>query len=360
MDRSAYRLLFLLLLLAPALLRADEVDDYVEKQLKAKHLPGLSLAVVKDGKVIKAKGYGFANLELEVAARPETVYQSASVGKQFTAMAVMLLVKDGKIGLEDKASKYLDGAPETWKDVTIRHLLTHTSGIKNYTSTKIDYHKDYTNAELRKLIFGLPLDFAPGEKWRYCNTGYLLLGWIIEKVSGKFYGDFLQERVFGPLEMTTARVNSEADIIKNRAAGYRQVFWQWKNQEWVSPSLNRTADGSLVLSVLDMAKWDLALHTERLLNKASLEQLWTPVKLNSGKTYPYGFGWSIHEVNGHRCIEHSGGWQGFSTHIARFVDDKLGVIVLVNLEGANASGLAHGVARRVLPTLAEDKKPEPK
>jgi CubicO group peptidase (beta-lactamase class C family) len=316
--------------------------------MKSRRLPGLSLAVVQDGKVVKARGYGYANLELDVPARAETVYQSASVGKQFTSMAVMLLVRDGKIGLDDRASKYLDGAPEAWKEVTVRHLLTHTSGIKNYTDGKLDYHKDYTDAELRKLIFALPLDFAPGEKWSYSNTGYLLLGWIIEKAAGKFYGDFLQERVFKPLEMTTARVNSEADLIKNRSAGYRLVWWQWKNQEWVSPSLNRTADGSLVLSVLDMAKWDTALYTERLLKKADLELLWTPVKLNSGKTYPYGFGWSVRQVRGRRCIEHSGGWQGFSTHIARFVDDKFGVIVFVNLEGGDAGALAHGVARRYL------------
>jgi CubicO group peptidase (beta-lactamase class C family) len=353
MGRLVVRPVVLLLLLVPVVLRADEVDDYVEKQMKSRRLPGLSLAVVKDGKVVKAKGYGFANLELEVPARAETVYQSASVGKQFTSMAVMLLIEDGKLGLEDKASKYLDGAPEAWKEVTVRHLLTHTSGIKNYTSTKIDYHKDYTDAELRKLVFALPLDFAPGEKWRYCNTGYLLLGWIIEKASGKFYADYLQERVFKPLEMTTARINSEADIIKNRAAGYREVLFQWKNQDYVSPSLNRTADGSLVLSVLDMAKWDAALYTERLLKKDRLELLWTPVKLNSGKTSPYGFGWQISEVQGRRCIEHSGGWQGFSTHISRFVDDRLGVIVFVNLDGGKASAIAHGVARHYLPAGKE-------
>src|SRR5262249_28410918 len=159
---------------------------------------------------------------------------------------------------------------------------------------KIDYRRDYTNPELLKLAQGMPLEFKPGEKWKYSNTGYLLLGLIIEKACGKFYGDFLTERVFKPLGMTT-RVNTEADIVKNRAAGYELQLFQLKNQEWVAPTITRTADGALIMTVLDMAKWDAALYTEKLVKKATLEQIWTPVKLNDGKTYPYGFGWSLDE-----------------------------------------------------------------
>ena len=301
--------------------------------------------------MIKAKGYGLANVELNVAATPETIYQSGSVGKLFTAMAVMMLVEEGKLSLEDKIGKYIDSAPETWKEITIRHLLNHTSGIKNYSPLDLNYRLDYSDEELIKKAASFPLDFAPGEKWSYSNTGYILLGIIINRASGMFYGDYLSERVFKPLGMTTARVITEADIVPNRAAGYRVVKGELKNQQYVSPSLNRTADGSLYLSVLDMAKWDAALYTEKLLKRASLDLMWTPVKLNGGKTQSYGFGWAMGEIRGRRVIEHGGAWQGFTTHIARYVDDRLTVIVLTNLAGANPTAIARGVAGLYNPDL---------
>jgi CubicO group peptidase (beta-lactamase class C family) len=331
-------------------LRADEVDATVEAQMKERHIPGLSLAVVREGKVVLAKGYGFANVEHNVPAKPETVYQSGSVGKQFTATAVMMLVEEGKLVLDDKISKYLDGTPEAWAEVTIRHLLTHTSGIKNYTGTDIDYRADYTEAKLLKKAAALPPDFAPGESWRYSNTGYMLLGFIIRKASGEFYGDFLKKRVFTPLGMDTARIINEEDIVPNRAAGYRIVRGVLKNQEWVSPSLNTTADGALYLTVLDMAKWDAALYTETLLKKASLEQMWTRATTKDGKTHPYGFGWTLGESGGRRVVEHGGAWQGFSASIVRHPDDKLTVVVLTNLSRASPNKIARAVADHYLRT----------
>lgn len=324
--------------------QTDKVDEYIKGEIEKQRIPGLSIAVVKNGEVALAKGYGLANVELKVAASPETIYQSGSVGKQFTSAAVMLLVEEGKVGLNDKISKYFEGAPETWKDITVRHLLTHTSGIKNYSPTDFNYSLDYTEDDLVKKAASFALDFQPGEKWSYSNTGYVLLGILIRKASGKFYGDFLKERVFGPLGMTTARIITEEDIVPNRAAGYRISKGVMKNQPYVSPSLNTTADGSLYLTVLDMAKWDAALYGEKLLKKSSFDQMWTPVKLNSGKTQDYGFGWAFGKIRNHPIIEHGGAWQGFTTHIARFVDDKLTVIVLTNLSGANPGRIAHQVA----------------
>ncbi len=171
-----------------------------------------------------------------------------------------------------------------------------------------------------------------------------MLGILIHKVSGRFYGDFLQERIFKPLGMTTARIISEDDIVLNRAAGYRLIRGELKNQNWVSPSLNTTADGALYLTVYDMAKWDAALYTERLLKKSSLEQMWNPVKLNDGTTRQYGFGWSLGEVHDHHIIEHGGAWQGFKSHIARYVDDELTVVVFANLAQGNPTRIAHGIA----------------
>jgi len=194
--------------------------------------------------------------------------------------------------------------------------------------------------------------FAPGEKWTYSNLGYLTLGVLIHKVSGKFYGDLLAERVFRPLGMTRTRIISESDIIADRAAGYRLVDGEIKNQEWVAPSLNTTADGSLYFTVLDLAKWDEALEAGKIVGKTSYDAMWSPVKLNDGSTYPYGFGWGIDKAaNGHRLIEHSGSWQGFTTFIARYPDDRLTVAVLCNLAGATPSYIAHRVAGMYIPAL---------
>jgi CubicO group peptidase (beta-lactamase class C family) len=322
----------------------EKIDEFVKQQMQARKIPAASIVVLQNGEIVKAKGYGFANIEHQVAAKPETIYQSGSVGKQFTATLVMMLVEEGKLALNDKINKYLTDAPETWKEITVRHLLTHTSGISNKLYDQINMRADYTEDELLKKIAALPLDFQPGEKWNYSNPAYVTLGILIHKVSGKFYGDLLQEKIFKPLGMNTARIINEADIVANRAAGYRLAKGELKNQEWVSPALNTTADGSLYLTVLDMAKWDAALYTEKLLKKSSLEQMWTAVKLNNGKTQNYGFGWSFGEVKGHKIIEHGGAWQGFTTFIARYVDDKLSVIVLTNLADADPGKIAHGIA----------------
>lgn len=340
--------LFLLLLLLSVTCFAQDgistkVDDYIRAEMKAQQIPGLSLAAIKNGEIVLARGYGFANVEHQVPVKPETIFQSGSMGKQFTATAVMMLVEDGKLSLDDKITRYFTDAPQIWNKITVRHLLTHTSGMTDYPDD-FDMRRDYTEDELVQRIKMIPLAFQPGEKWSYSNLAYVMLGVLIHKVSGEFYGDFLQERVFKPLGMSTARVISEADIVRNRAAGYRLVKGQLKNQNWVSPSLNTTADGALYLTVYDLAKWDAALYTEKLLKRASLEMMWTPVKLNNGKTHPYGFGWTLAQVRGHRVVEHGGSWQGFKSQISRYVDDKLTVVVFANQSRANPAKIAHAVA----------------
>ncbi len=345
-------LLSALLLCSSSWAMADEVDDYVAREMAQQKIPGLSLAIVRDGQIVKARGYGLASVELNVPATERTVYQSGSVGKQFTAGAVMLLVEEGKLGLDDRISKYIAGTPDTWKAITIRHLLTHTSGIKDYTDGSVmNLRRDYTDDELIKLTEDPHLEFMPGEKYEYSNSGYLLLGMIVSRVSGKFYGDFLHDRVFGPLGMDTIRVMNEADIIPNRAAGYQLIKGEWKNQTYVAPTINTTGDGSLYLTVLDLAKWDLALTERRLFKASSYEAMWTPVTLNDGTTYPYGFGWRLEPTNGHRTISHSGAWQGFLSNISRFVDDRLTVIVLVNTDTAETGAIAQGVAGLLVPAL---------
>jgi CubicO group peptidase (beta-lactamase class C family) len=325
--------------------KRDAVDEYVLSELATQHIPGVALLVSRDGQVVRAQGYGMANVELEVPVKPETIFQSGSVGKQFTATAVMMLVEEGKMGLEDPLMKYFPDAPTSWKRVTIRQLLSHTAGFTDYPKD-FDMRKDYTEAELLKIVEAIPLAFPPGTNWSYSNLGYLTLGIVIHKVTGEFYGDFLQERIFRPLGMSTTRIISEADIVPNRSAGYRLVKGELKNQEWVSPTLNSTADGSLYFSILDLVKWDAALYTEKLLKRSSLEQMWTVVKLSNGQPNSghYGFGWGIETRNGHHVVEHQGEWQGFKTQISRYVDDKLTVVVLTNLEGPKLFRIVEHVA----------------
>lgn len=355
--RTAVAISLLLSLLGTAAAQTDKVDDYVKTQMEKQKIPGLSIAVVRNGEIVKAQGYGLANIELNAPATPETIYQSGSMGKQFTATAVMMLVEEGKIGLDDRISKYLGEVPESWSKITVRNLLTHTAGTTDYPKD-FDFRRDYTEDELLKKAEAITVAFAPGQKWSYSNVGYVTLGILLGKVTGKFYGEFLKERIFKPLDMNTARIINEADIIPNRAAGYRMVKGELKNQEWVSPAMNTTADGSLYLTVLDMAKWDAALYTEKLLKRSSLDQMWTPVKLNDGVTKPYGFGWSIADVRGHKLIEHGGAWQGFTTFIARYVDDKLTVIVMTNRAGANPGAIAHGIAGLYNPELTPPERKE--
>ena len=322
----------------------DPVDQYIHSEMQKRQIPGLALLVVHDGQIVKAQGYGFSNVELQVPVKPETIFQSGSVGKQFTATAVMMLVEEGKLSLDDPITKFFPDAPPAWRNVKVRHLLSHTGGFTDYPKN-FDYRRDYSEDDLLKIVEGIALAYPPGSSWSYSNLGYLTLGILIHRVTGQFYGDFLHDRIFQPLGMNT-RIMNEADIIPNRAAGYRLVKGQLKNQEWVSPTVNTTADGSLYFTINDLAKWDAALYTEKLLKRSSLDLMWTPVKLNNGKVNPdgYGFAWFIQDIRGHRIIEHEGAWQGFNTNISRYVDDKLTVVILTNLDGAHPDDLTHHVA----------------
>lgn len=333
---------------------ADAVDDYVRKRQKDAHVPGIAIAVLKDGKVVRKQGYGFADLEHKARVTTDTAYQLASVTKQFTAAAIMMLVEDGKLRLDDKASQYLTDLPAAWNEVTIRQLLNHTSGIKSYTNMP-DFgktaRKDFSHREILALVAKEPLEFGPGSGWNYNNTGFFLLGMVIEKLSGKSYNDFLTERIFKPLSMNRTRVNDLQAVVAGRARGYTWDGTTVRNGEYVSPTQPYAA-GALISTIDDMAKWEGALTSGKLLNPSSWDQMWTTTRLTTGKIEPYGFGWHVDELNGHKLIEHSGGIPGFSTDIARFADDHVTVIVLCNSDRANASSLANGIARHYIPTLA--------
>jgi CubicO group peptidase (beta-lactamase class C family) len=356
MTRRAIRPTILVLLLCESTVSAqsDAVNAYVEKQVAQRRIPGLSLAVVRGGEVLFAKGYGMANVELSVLATSETVYELASVSKQFTATAVMMLVEDGKLKLDDPVTDRLALLPKAWRGVTVRNLLNHTSGIKDYLHTKdISFRKDYTNTELIGMVANLSLDFPPGEKWSYSNTNYVLLGMLIEKASGQSLADFLARRIFEPLGMRSSRVNDTLAVIPNRATGYERRGEVLRIRDFVSPTLAATGDGEVVSTVLDLAKWDAALDKEILLKRSVLRRMWTPATLKDGKATHYGFGWGIGERNGHPVISHSGGFPGFSANISRYPEDRLTVIVLANTASAGPDQIARGVASQYVPALGE-------
>ncbi len=329
------------------------VDAFVRAGMEQRKIPGVAAAVVMGGEVLLAKGYGQANVEHAVPVDRATIFQSGSLGKQFTAALMMLLVEEGKVGLGDSLTQHFPAAPETWRAITVRHLLTHTSGIPDYdVAVNVDLRHDYTDDELTKLAFGLKLEFPPGARWNYSNTGYVLLGILMNRVTGKFYGDLLRDRICRPAGMKTMRIINEADIVPHRAAGYRLVGGALKNQEWVAPLLNTTADGAMYFSLDDLIAWDRAWRERRLLKAESWAQMLTPVRLNSGRSYPYGFGISLEDKDGQRIERHAGAWQGFRTSRTRYVGDDFSVLVLANLANADTERLADGIAAIVNPALA--------
>jgi len=226
-----FRILFPFLLCAFSSAQTidENVDHYIQAEMAKRKIPGLAMLVARNGKIVRAQGYGFSNVELQVPVKPETIFQPGSMGKQFTATAVMTLVEEGKIGLDDPLTRYFPDAPAAWKQVTVRRLLSHPGGFTDYPK-KFDFRRDRSEDELLKEVERIPLAYPPGTKWDYSNLGYLTLGVLIHRVSAEFYGDFLQEKVFQPLGMSTTRIISEADIIPNRAAGYRLVKGELKNQ----------------------------------------------------------------------------------------------------------------------------------
>lgn len=328
----------------------QQVAAIVREEMERQGIPGVSVGVVSRGKVLLEQGYGLANLEHSVPATAETIYQSGSIGKQFTASLVLLLEADGRLSLEDPVSKHLPGTPPEWKAITIRNLLNHTSGLGD-PYHRIDLRKAYSETELLALEAELPLDFPPGTDWSYSNSGYHVLGFLCSHLGGKFYGEQLQERIFGPAGMKTARIINEQAIIPHRAAGYERdpETERLVNQAWVSPELNTTADGSLYLSVRDWNRWMLVLDGESVLSADQKERLWQPAVLKDGRQIPYGLGWGLEPLGEHPCVSHGGAWQGFTTYLIRIPGEGLSVTVLTNSADGDPGKIAERIARISLP-----------
>jgi D-alanyl-D-alanine carboxypeptidase len=310
---------------------AEAINQLLEQTYKQDE-PGAAVIVVRQGKVILRKGYGKANMELGVPIEPDMVFRTGSITKQFTAVAILMLADQGKLSLTDEVTKFLPEYPTNGHKITVEHLLTHTSGIKSYTSLPEWvplWRKDMPLNELIAIFKDKPMDFAPGERWAYNNSAYVLLGAIIEKASGQSYGDFVEKNIFAPLGMKHSYYDDTARVIPRRVSGYSKNKEGFINAAYLSMSQPHAA-GSLLSSVDDLAIWDAALYTDKLVKQDLLKRAWTSAKLNNGRETNYGFGWSIGVYEGHPMIEHSGGIHGFASYGLRVPDEKIFVAALTN------------------------------
>ncbi len=327
----------------------EAVDQYIQERMQKRRIPGLAVAVVRNGVVIYAKGYGLADVENNVPVSTQSVFLIASITKQFTAAAIMMLVEEKKISLDDPINKFLSSPPDDWKSITIRHLLTHTAGFGDcpysFRNERVSTTRQYEYAKNDQV------GFTPGDRWQYSDDGYFLLGMIIERVSGQKYADFLSERIFGPLEMTSTSVLDWDRILEHRVQTYTLAPSSGHLDHLpCNLQIELPSYFGIFSTVNDLAKWDKALYTEKLLTQSSLNQMWTQMKLNDGTSVPYGLGWEVGEQHGHRYVDDRG---GTGTEITRYIDDKLTIIVLTNLGGdtVNSWGLTSKIAQLYIPEL---------
>jgi CubicO group peptidase (beta-lactamase class C family) len=333
----------------------DDVDVMAREQVDAAG-PGAAVAVVLGGETVHRAGYGMASLEWGRPIAPDTVFGVGSLTKPFTATAILLLEREGRLRLDDEIDVYLPGYDTHGAAITLRHLLAHTSGVPNYV-TQPGFFAERAPLQtpppaLRALFEPLPLDFAPGVAYRYSNSGYALLGTVIEAVSGMGYGDFVRERIFAPLGMEHSYYLRNEAIIPHRAEGYERAAGEreggsYERAPYASATLAYAA-GGLGSTLDDLITWDRALRERKLLDAATLERMWTPLRLNTGRTEGYGLGWGLSTYRGRRVVHHAGGVPGFSAFYGRFVEDDVSMLVLSNLGSFDAAGLARSITNRVL------------
>jgi len=321
-----------------ASLAAQDLATKFDQHLKALADQGRftgSVLVSRDGKILFAKGYGLANAELDVPNTPQTKFRLGSITKQFTATAILLLQERGKLNVQDPICKYIDNCPSAWSEITIHHLLSHTGGVPNFTSFPDYVSKMMMPVTAQEMIARFkdkPLDFKPGEKWSYSNSGYFLLGYIIEKVSGESYESFVKRNIFDTLKMSNSGYDHFNSILKNRATGYSLDKGKMINSAYIDMTQPYSA-GSLYSTVEDLFTWNEALFSDKLLSAKSCETMMTPVK----NDYAYGLG--VQTKSGRKVVGHGGGINGFSTYLVRFPAEKITIAVLRNSDyGAPGPG----------------------
>lgn len=344
---------------------AATIDTAILEQLEQRHIPGASLAIVRGGELVHARGYGFANLEWALPAAPDSVFEIASVTKTFTATAVMLLVNEGKLDLAQPITDHLPGLADPYRALTLRHLLSHTGGVlrdglDGYWKSPPAIARDYDREEMLNLISQSPLVFAPGDDYAYSNSAYFLLGLIIERAGGRPFSEFLTERIFAPLGMQQTQVATRREVVLRRAAGYCWEESRFRNAPYCGLN-HHYSNGGMLSTVLDLARWDQGLADGVLFSRAEWEAIWTPVTLNSGQAAvsahealglgpanQIGLGWGLGSYRGHRTVGHGGALPGYTSQFTRYRDDDLTIIVLCNnWLGEDGRGHAPTLARVV-------------
>ncbi len=338
--------ILILLFIFPSLAfsQTDSTDLIVNGIMKKQKVVGLSLAVVKNGKTLVNKGYGLANAELSVPVHSETVIRLGSVSKQFFTTAIMKLTEEGKLTVNDSVHRFFPDAPEAWRPIQIKHLMSHTSGLKREAPGYNNFNIQ-PDLDVIKSAYSLPLDFKPGEKYQYCNTAYFMLAEIIKQVSGMPWERFIHEKLFVPAGMRNSYMTDFYQIIPNRANGYMH-----RNDSLINATamLAVRPSGGFLSTSSDMIRWDKVVTEKKIiLKKETWEQLWQPyIKISAGpedESY-YGFGWKTDRYKGRKIISHSGANIGFRSHYMRFVNDGLSIIILTNTDEADPLVLAEALA----------------
>ena len=341
------------LMIAAAPADADDLDDFVNAAIRQRNIPGVAIAIVKDGGLVRAGGYGLADRERNIVPQPDTVFRIGSLSKQFIATGIMLLLQDGKLAVGDRIDEYLPDAPPAWHDITLRHLLTHTSGLRR-EAPAANLGKAQADLDVIRSAYGVPLQWKPGDKYDYSNLGYYVLAQVITRVSGSPWHEFIAGRVFRPLGMTRTTTTSDAERLSDRAFGY-----VWRDGTWsAAPALEALRpSGAFVSTATDLARWAAALDGDRVLSKASKAEMWKPATLNDGGTFPYGFGWELDDfppgghVTGVPMIRHEGTIPGFRPGFTRLPKQGLTIIVMTNLDRGPVDAIIAGIAVRYAPEL---------
>jgi len=345
--RPFHFLLYLTLFLLPltTIAQQDSIDVFIANKMTQQGIVGLSIGIVKNGKVIKAKGYGKSNIELNVSASEKTVYKIASISKQFIAIGILKLIEEGKLKVSDPITKFIKDAPTTWNSITIRHLLNHTSGLP-VEPPGFDGMKEQADSIYIKAAFANSLAFPPGSKFEYSNFGYYVLADIIRVTSHLSFSEYMKKYIFDERGLTSTRTTSLEAIIQNRAAGYIKLASDSTvnapNYMAVRPS------GAFLSSINDLLKWELDMQNTKLLTQKSWNQMWddkfkTPLTMDNEAIY-YGYGWMVNKVNGKQFHHHGGSLPGFRSVYLRYVEDKTAIIILTNFDSTDTYGIAFGVA----------------
>lgn len=321
----------------------DEIDRFISKQMNDQKITSLTIGIIENGKIVKSKGFGVANLELKIPASQNTVYKLGSLSKQMVAVGIMTLIQAGKINLMDTITQFFKDAPITWNKITVRHLLNHTSGLER-ESPGFKPFLIQPDTVVIKASYKDTLVFATGTKWQYSNLGYFMLADIIRQVSGKSFPQFMKEEIFSKYGLIVTQATSATGIVPERAIGYMLAGDSILNAK---DFIAFRPSGAFLSSIADMLKWELLIQDDKLLSKENWQKMWTDtVKTDAAdpKTEFYGYGWRVTTYKNRPLVYHGGSLPGFRSVYYRFPTDKTAFIILTNSDHTNTTVIAHGIA----------------